>query len=101
MENIQKLQKYGSLESFALDQTEEFLRPKSLIDSLFTFSLIFWWITSVIFTSNLVIRASLFFFVIALFVLIPISSLLSDKDREVPSPLNRAAKILLAYILIN
>ncbi|MHA2111386.1 MAG: hypothetical protein ACXAC6_11880 [Candidatus Hodarchaeales archaeon] len=101
MENIQKLQKYGSLESFALDQTEEFLRPKSLIDSLFTFSLIFWWITSVIFTSNLVIRASLFLFVIALFILIPISSLLSDKDREVPSPLNRAAKILLAYILIN
>jgi hypothetical protein len=101
MENIQKLQKYSSLESFALDQTEEFLRPKSLIDSLFTFSLIFWWITSVIFTSNLVIRAILFFFVIALFILIPISSLLSDKEREVPSPLNRAAKILLAYILIN
>ncbi len=104
MENIQKLQKlqkYGSLESFALDQTEEFLRPKSLVDSLFTFSLIFWWITSVIFTSNLVIRATLFCFVIALFILIPISSVFSDKDQDFPSPLNRAAKILIAYILIN
>ncbi|MCK4847683.1 MAG: hypothetical protein KAT16_01520 [Candidatus Heimdallarchaeota archaeon] len=101
MENIQKLQKYGSLESFALDQTEEFLRPKSLIDSLFTLSLLFWCITSVIFTNNLVFRASLFFFVIALFFFIPISSLFTEKNRDIPSPLNRSVKILIAFILIN
>jgi hypothetical protein len=101
MENIQKLQKYGSLENFALDQTEEFLRPKSLIDSLFTLSLLFWWITSVIFTSNVVIRASLFFFVMALFVFIPISNLFTENNRDVPSPLNRASKVLLAFILLS
>jgi len=101
MENIQNIQKFSSLESFALDQTEEFLRPKSLIDSLFTLSLLFWWITSVIFTSNPVIRATLFAFVIALFILIPVSSLFTEKERDIPSPLNRAAKILLIFILIN
>ncbi len=101
MENIQKLQKYGSLESFALDQTEEFLRPKTPLDYIFTLILIFWCIVAVIFSGDSAIRATLFGFLLVLFFVIPVSKIFSHDERDIPSPLNRAMKILIAFLIIN
>ncbi|MHA1975642.1 MAG: hypothetical protein ACW98F_06440 [Candidatus Hodarchaeales archaeon] len=101
MENIQKLQKYGSLESFALDQTEEFLRPKTPLDYVFTLALVFWCIIAVIFTGDSAIRATLFGFLLILFFIIPISKFFSGDERDIPSPLNRAVKILVGFMIIN
>ena len=101
MENIQKIQKYGSLESFALDQTEEFLRPKTPLDYIFTLALIFWCIIAVTFTGDSAIRATLFGIILLLFLVIPFSKFFSGDERDIPSPLNRAVKILFGFILIN
>ncbi len=101
MENIQKLQKYGSLESFALDQTEEFLRPKTPLDYIFTLALIFWCIVAVIFSGDSPIRATLFGLILILFFVIPISRFFSNDERDIPSPLNRAVKILIGFLIIN
>ncbi len=101
MENLQKVQKYGSLESFALDQTEEFLRPKTPLDYLFTLILIFWCVISVVFTGDSAIRATLFGLLLVLFFVIPISKYFSSDERDIPSPLNRAMKILIGYLIID
>ncbi|MHA1992974.1 MAG: hypothetical protein ACW97Z_00370 [Candidatus Hodarchaeales archaeon] len=101
MENIQKIQKYGSLENFALDQTEEFLRPKTPLDYIFTLALIFWCIIAVTFTGDSAIRATLFGIILLLFLVIPFSKFFSGDERDIPSPLNRAVKILFGFILIN
>ena len=101
MENIQKLQKYGSLESFALDQTEEFLRPKTPLDYIFTLVLIFWCIVAVIFSGDSPIRATLFGLILILFFVIPISKFFSNDERDIPSPLNRAVKILIGFLIID
>ncbi|MHA2204036.1 MAG: hypothetical protein ACW991_10145, partial [Candidatus Hodarchaeales archaeon] len=101
MENIQKIQKFGSLESFALDQTEEFLRPRTPLDYIFTLALIFWCIIAVVFTGDSAIRATLFGIILLLFFVIPISKFFSNDERDFPSPLNRAMKILIGFIIIN
>ncbi|MHA2174776.1 MAG: hypothetical protein ACXABI_08100 [Candidatus Hodarchaeales archaeon] len=101
MENLKDLQKYGSLESFALDQTEEFLRPKTFLDYIFTLGVIFWLITAVILTENLSVRATIFGILILLFLIIPFSKYFIQQDVDIPSPLNRAMKILIAFIIID
>ncbi|MHA2053712.1 MAG: hypothetical protein ACW99F_08950, partial [Candidatus Hodarchaeales archaeon] len=101
MENLKDLQKYGSLESFALDQTEEFLRPKTFLDIIFTLGVIFWLITAVILTENLSIRATIFGILILLFLIIPFSKYFIQQEVDIPSPLNRAMKILIAFIIID
>ena len=97
MENLQNLQKYSSLESFALDQTEEFLRPKTPLDYIFTLVLIFWSIIAVVFTDSYTIRAVLFGITVILFFFIPFTKYFSQDIRDIPSPLNRAVKILMAF----
>lgn len=101
MENLKDLQKYSSLESFAIDQTEEFLRPKTLLDYLFTLGVIFWLITAVLFTDNLSIRATVFGVIIVLFLIIPFSRYFSQPEVDIATPLNRAIKILIVFIIID
>ncbi|MHA2225526.1 MAG: hypothetical protein ACXAC8_10005 [Candidatus Hodarchaeales archaeon] len=100
MSEIPQLLKYTSLENFALDQTEQFLKPRTFLDMLFLLILIFWWISAFLFPQNTIFRASMFVLLIGLFVFTPIYILLSDEEKSAASSLNRAVKIFLFFILI-
>ncbi len=89
-----------SLEGFALDQTEQFLKPRTFVDLLFLFLLVFWWMTSFLFPNNTIFRASMFGGLIVLFIFIPLYIFFAETEKSAASPLNRAIKILMFYILI-
>lgn len=99
MENLKRIQKYHSVESFAPHQTEQFLKPRTFLDKIFLLVLFIWWISSVIFQENAIFRASLFFVAIGLFVVIPLYIFIRE-DQSSSSSLNRAVKILIFYVLI-
>ncbi|MFX0149437.1 MAG: hypothetical protein ACFFAJ_01530 [Candidatus Hodarchaeota archaeon] len=100
MKNLNSLQKYGSLESFAIDQTEQFLRPRTFLDMVFLLTLIFWMVSAVFFQGDNLFRASMFFFGIILFFLIPLYMVISPDSKTADSPLNRAIKILIFFVFI-
>ncbi|MFX0185935.1 MAG: hypothetical protein ACFE95_22855, partial [Candidatus Hodarchaeota archaeon] len=100
MKNLNSLQKYGSLESFAIDQTEQFLRPRTFLDMVFLLTLIFWWLSAVFFQGNSIFRASMFFLAIGLFFFIPMYMFISPDYKTTDSPLNRSVKLLLFFVLI-
>jgi len=100
MKNLNSLQKYGSLESFAIDQTEQFLRPRTFLDMVFLLTLIFWFLSAVFFQENGVFRASMFFLGIGIFFFIPLYMFISPDSRTADTPLNRAIKILIFFVLI-
>ncbi|MFX1282472.1 MAG: hypothetical protein ACFFB5_02410 [Promethearchaeota archaeon] len=94
------LQKYKSLESFALDQTEQFFKPRTFLDLVFLLLLIFWWISAFFFSQTGVFRATIFTGLIVLFVFTPLYIYLKGDDKSAASPMNRAGKILIFYIII-
>jgi hypothetical protein len=100
MKNLNSLQKYGSLESFAIDQTEQFLRPRTFLDMVFLLTLIFWWLSAVFFQGNTIFRVSMFFLGTGLFFFIPLYMFISPDSKTADSPLNRAIKILIFFVLI-
>ncbi|MHA2033349.1 MAG: hypothetical protein ACW99Q_28595, partial [Candidatus Kariarchaeaceae archaeon] len=71
------------------------------LDIIFTLGVIFWLITAVILTENLSIRATIFGILILLFLIIPFSKYFIQQEVDIPSPLNRAMKILIAFIIID
>ncbi|NHJ00915.1 MAG: hypothetical protein EAX86_02180 [Candidatus Heimdallarchaeota archaeon] len=101
MENIANLQSIGSLENFALNKTEQFLKPRTPLDFLFLVLCILWWIIAVVFPSTPIFRGTIFSFAIVVFFLIPIYILFNKEGHTMASPLNRAFKLLLFYLLIN
>ncbi|MFX0171280.1 MAG: hypothetical protein ACFE9L_05120 [Candidatus Hodarchaeota archaeon] len=100
MKNLNNLQKYGSLESFAIDQTEQFLRPRTFLDMVFLLTLIFWMVSAVFFQGDNLFRASMFFLGIGLFFLIPLYMVIAPDSKTADSPMNRAIKILIFFVLI-
>ena len=95
-----QLPKYRSLEGFAFDQTEQFLKPRTFLDLVFLLLLIFWWISAFLFPKTIIFRATIFTGLIALFIFIPVYMFLTEEDKSAASPMNRAAKILIFFILI-
>ncbi len=95
-----QLPKYGSLEGFALDQTEQFFKPRTFLDMVFLLLLLFWWMSSFLFPKTVMFRATIFAGLLVLFIITPIYMLLKKDGKSAASPLNRAGKILFFYILI-
>ncbi|MFX0123620.1 MAG: hypothetical protein ACFFAE_08250 [Candidatus Hodarchaeota archaeon] len=95
-----QLPKYRSLEGFALDQTEEFFKPRTFLDLVFLLLLIFWWFSAFLFPQTVIFRATLFTGLIALFIFIPVYKFFIEDDKSAASPMNRAGKILIFFILI-
>lgn len=103
MKNINSLSKYSSLENFALDQTEQFLRPRTFLDSIYLLILVFWLITSTLFAFQPEFRVTLFLVALGLFVLIPIYvRLVRTKElRMAATSVNRAMKAVVFLLLID
>ncbi|UCG02065.1 MAG: hypothetical protein JSW11_21035 [Candidatus Heimdallarchaeota archaeon] len=95
-----QLPKYRSLEGFALDQTEQFFKPRTFLDLVFLLLLVFWWLSAFLFPQNVIFRATLFTGVIALFIIIPVYKYLIEDDKSAASPMNRAGKIFIFFVLI-
>ncbi|MFW9903993.1 MAG: hypothetical protein ACFFFH_06640 [Candidatus Thorarchaeota archaeon] len=95
-----QLPKYRSLEGFALDQTEQFFKPRTFLDLVFLLLLIFWWFSAFLFPQTVIFRATLFIGVISLFIFIPGYRSIIEDDKSAASPMNRAGKILIFFILI-
>ncbi len=90
-----------TLEGLALEQTEKFLKPRTFLDMVYLFFLIFWLVTAFIFTTDAIFRATMFGIIIILFIATPIYVHLSEGHKTAASSKNRAFKVLLFYILIN
>lgn len=95
-----QLPKYRSLEGFALDQTEQFFKPRTFLDLVFLVLLLFWWLSAFLFPQTVLFRATLFTGLIALFIFIPVYKFFIKDDKSAASPMNRAGKILIFFILI-
>ncbi len=100
MKNLNSFQRYGSLESFALDQTEQFLRPRTFWDLIYLLMLLFWFTSAVVFPSTTIFRATLFFIGVGLFLYIPVYDRITKDDTTTASSLNRGVKFLIFYVLI-
>lgn len=100
VKNLNSFQKYSSLESFALDQTEQFLRPRTFWDLIYLLVLLFWFIAAVLFPSMTIFRATLFFIGFGLFIYIPVYDQITKDDTTTASSLNRGVKFLIFFILI-
>lgn len=98
--DLYQFPKYRSLENFALDQTEQFLKPRTFLDLVFLILLIFWWGTSFLIPQSVIFRATIFSSLLFLFLFTPLYIVLSEVDKSADSAINRAVKILLFYILI-
>jgi hypothetical protein len=96
-----QLPKYRSLEGFALDQTEQFFKPRTFLDLVFLLLLIFWWLSAFLFPQTVIFRATLFTGAIILFAFIPVYRSFVEDDKSAASPMNRAGKILIFFILIS
>ncbi|MFX1247680.1 MAG: hypothetical protein ACFFBQ_09880 [Promethearchaeota archaeon] len=95
------LSKYRSLEGFALDQTEQFFKPRTFLDLVFLLLLIFWWMSAFLFPQTVLFRVTIFTSLIALFFFTPLYMIFfNDDEKSAASPLNRAGKIFIFYILI-
>jgi hypothetical protein len=90
-----------TLEGLALEQTEQFLKPRTFLDMVYLFLLIFWWVTAFIFTNNVVFRATMFGILLILFIFTPIYVLFSEDSKSAASSKNRALKLLIFFILIQ
>lgn len=90
-----------TLEGLALEQTEKFLKPRTFLDMVYLFFLIFWLVTAFIFTNDAIFRATMFGIIIILFIVTPIYVNLSEGHKAAASSKNRAFKVLLFYIFIN
>lgn len=95
-----QLPKYRSLEGFALDQTEQFFKPRTFLDLVFLLLLVFWWISAFLFPQTGLFRATIFTGLLALFIFTPLYIYLIEKDKSAASPMNRAVKIFIFYLLI-
>ena len=96
-----QLPNYRSLEGFALDQTEQFFKPRTFLDLVFLLLLIFWLLSAFLFPQTVIFRATLFTGVISLFMVIPVYRSFIEDDKSAASPMNRAGKILIFFILIS
>ncbi|MFX0088091.1 MAG: hypothetical protein ACFFAU_20725, partial [Candidatus Hodarchaeota archaeon] len=90
-----------TLEGLALEQTEQFLKPRTFLDMVYLFFLIFWWVSAFVFTNEVVFRATMFGILIILFIFTPIYVLFSEENKSAASAKNRALKILIFYVLIQ
>ncbi|MFX0208331.1 MAG: hypothetical protein ACFFDT_20270 [Candidatus Hodarchaeota archaeon] len=95
-----QLPEYKSLEGFALDQTEQFFKPRTFLDLVFLLLMIFWWISTFFFPQTGLFRATIFAGLMALFIFTPLYIYFIGDDKSAASSMNRAGKILIFYVLI-
>jgi hypothetical protein len=95
-----QLPKYRSLEGFALDQTEQFFKPRTFLDLVYLLLLVFWWLSAFLFPQTVLFRATIFIGIVVLFFFIPVYRYFIKDDKSAASPMNRVGKILIFFILI-
>lgn len=103
MKNINSFSKYSSLENFALDRTEQFLRPRTFLDSVYLLVLFFWFLSATLFAFETGFRVTLFLVALGLYIAIPVYVRMAttEESKTSASSVNRAVKVLLFLLLID
>ncbi|MHA1214142.1 MAG: hypothetical protein ACTSPG_02535 [Candidatus Hodarchaeales archaeon] len=97
MSELPALINKSSLEGLAIKETEKFFKPRTSLDVVYTICLIFWWL----FAFDVVLHSSFFFVLLVILLVTPVYMSVFSKEKSATSSMNKAAKLLIFYIIIQ
>ncbi|MHA1971796.1 MAG: hypothetical protein ACTSW1_02315 [Candidatus Hodarchaeales archaeon] len=87
----------SSLEGIAVKETEQFFKPRTFVDVVYTICLVFWWV----FSFDIILHSTFFIVLLSILIFTPIYMSFFAREKSSTSSLNKAIKLLFFYILIQ